>query len=304
MGDGRRATGDGQRATGNGQRAAGNGQQGGTRGPWVFSVARSPTSVRLGYARVMEVLDRQPRPGDAFGLALLDFLHGGSGVHITERDDGQVDAMAADLYFIGYEKWADFHFVTATDVAALEIVSGRVLDVGAGAGRHALAVQQRGDEAVALDVSPGAIEVCRERGVRHAFLGTTGELVTRNSEPFDAALLLGHNLALLGSAESSGPFLDSLRALLRPGGVVVGNCLDPYTTDNPIHLAYHERNRERGRMPGQIRLRVRFQDVAGDWFDYLFSSPDELAELAERAGWRVDEITEPNPTYLAVLRPS
>ncbi|MEN8114039.1 MAG: class I SAM-dependent methyltransferase [Actinomycetota bacterium] len=251
----------------------------------------------------MDALDRQPRPGDAFGLALLDYLHGGSGVHITERDDGQVDAMSGALYFAGFEEWADIHFAAALDAAALEFVSGRVLDVGAGAGRHSLFLQQRGDEPVALDVSPGAIEVCRERGVGKTFRGRTDELASVDPEPFDAAILLGHNLAILGSAQSSGPFLDSLRRLLKPGGVVVGSLLDPYSTDDPIHLAYHERNRERDRMPGQIRLRVRFQDTAGDWFDYLFLSPSELEDLAERAGWRLEESTEPNPSYIAVLRP-
>ncbi|MEN8234971.1 MAG: methyltransferase domain-containing protein [Actinomycetota bacterium] len=247
--------------------------------------------------------DRQARPGDAFGAALLDYLHGGSGVHVTERDDGQSDTMGAGLYFAEYDEWENIHFATGIDATALDIVSGRVLDVGAGAGRHSLVLQRRGDEPVALDTSPGAIEVCRERGVEQIFLGTTDELAAQDPEPFDAAILLGHNLAILGSAEFSGPFLDSLRSLLKPGGVIVGNCRDPYTTDEPIHLAYHQRNRELGRMPGQIRLRVRFQDIAGGWFDYLFVSPAELAELAAAAGWRVEEATEPNPSYMAVLRP-
>jgi len=252
----------------------------------------------------MSGYDGSQRSGDAFGLALLDRHHGGLGVHITERDDGHEDAMNADLYFLDYDQWDTFHPATAQDRVGMEMVSGRILDVGAGAGRHALALQQRGHEVVALDVSPGAIEVCRERGVEQVFLGTTEDLVPEDPEPFDGAILLGHNLALLGSPEASGPFLDSLRSLLKPGGLVVGNTLDVYQTDDPVHLAHHRMNRERGRLPGQLTLRVKFEDVVGDWFDYIFLSPGELAELVEQAGWRVDELTEPNPSYLATLRPA
>lgn len=121
--------------------------------------------------------ERSQRSGDAFGLAFLDRYHGGSGVHIIERDDGHEEAMNADLYFLDYYEWDTFHTATAQDRLGVEMVSGRILDVGAGAGRHALALQQRGHEVVALDVSPGAIEVCRDRGVEQVFLGTTEDLV-------------------------------------------------------------------------------------------------------------------------------
>ena len=186
----------------------------------------------------------------------------------------------------------------------MEMVSGRILDVGAGAGRHALALQERGHEVVALDVSPGAIEVCRDRGVEQVFLGTTEDLVREDPELFDAVILLGHNLALVGSPEASVPFLDSLRSLLRSDGLVIGNTRDIYQTDDPVHLAYHRLNRARGRLPGQLPLRTKFEDVVGDWFDYLFVSRTELTDLVERAGWRVEQLTEPNPSYPATLRPA
>ena len=63
-------------------------------------------------------------------------------------------------------------------------------------------------------------------------------------------------------------------------------------------------NRERGRLPGQLTLRVKFEDVVGGWFDYLFASPEELADLAESTGWRIHEMTESDPSYMAVLQPS
>ena len=78
--------------------------------------------------------ERTQRSGDAFGLALLDRQHGGSGVHTTERDDGHEEVMNADLYFLDFDEWDSFHSVTAQDRLAVEMVSGRILDVGAGEG--------------------------------------------------------------------------------------------------------------------------------------------------------------------------
>lgn len=96
---------------------------------------------------------------------------------------------------------------------------------------------------------------------------------------------------------------DAMRGLLRAGGVVVGTCRDPYKTDDPDHLAYHESNRAAGRMPGQVRMRIRYRALASDWFNYLFMSPDELEQLAARSRWEIVDTTAPDPTYLAALRP-
>jgi len=242
-------------------------------------------------------LERGPQRGDAFGTALLDVMQGGDGIHIVERDDGLVEAMRASGYFDDPDAWPE---PEATFLARIE---GRALDIGAGAGRHSLALQHRGHQVVALDTSAGAIEVCRARGLNETFLGALDDYAGTSPGVFDAILLLGHNLGLLESAEQSEVLFSLMARLLAPGGVVIGSGMNPYLTDDPVHHAYQQQNRERGRYPGQIRLRIRHRDVAGDWFNYLFPSPEELGELAARSGWRIEDIIEPDPSYLAVLRP-
>ncbi len=153
-------------------------------------------------------------------------------------------------------------------------------------------------------MSPGAVEVCRRRGVRAAYLGTVPALAEEAPQPFDAVIMIGNNLALLGTPETAASMLDALRTVLQPDGVVVGSCLDPYLTDDPVHLAYHESNRRRGRLAGQMRLRVRYRHLIGAWFDYLFVSVDELRKIAREAGWEVEVLVPPNPEYLAALRPA
>jgi SAM-dependent methyltransferase len=173
--------------------------------------------------------------------------------------------------------------------------------VGAGAGRGALALQERGQQVTALDVSAGAVEVCRRRGVHDVYHGTVGQAADDGlAGVFDSALLLGNNIGLLGSRENAVPFLADLGRLIKPGGVVAGLIVDPYETANPVHLAYHERNRQLGRLPGQLTMRVRYQNLVTPWFDWLCASPDELTALAEAARWKAS-IAYGGSSYVAIL---
>jgi SAM-dependent methyltransferase len=239
----------------------------------------------------MNTMPGQPETGDAFGRALLDQVAGSADAIVIERDDGLVNADTTD-YLTGLDE---------RDLWALDRAGGRVLDVGAGAGRASLVLQERGHDVVALDVSPGAAQACRSRGVREVFAGPAQQAAAESlAGSFDCVLLLGNNLGLLGSAEAAAPYLETLGTLLTPDGVIVGTCLDVYQTDKQVHLDYHERNRRLGRMAGQLTLRVRYQRLATGWFDWLAMSADELAGLAAASGWQVAELL-PGSTYAAVL---
>jgi SAM-dependent methyltransferase len=232
-----------------------------------------------------------PELGDAFGRALLDMVAGAPEPIVIERDDGLIGVDTTD-YVTGLDDTAQW---------ALDRAVGRVLDVGAGAGRASLALQERGQDVVALDVSPGAIVACRQRGVDAVYTGSVEQAAAEATVgTFDSALMLGNNLGLLASPAAAAQFLGALGELLRPGGVIVGTCLDPYQTDKHVHLDYHDRNRRLGRMAGQTTIRVRYQRLATDWFDWLAMAPAELAEIAGSAGWQVAELL-PGVVYAAIL---
>lgn len=100
------------------------------------------------------------RTQDAIGQALLDFFHHGRGFEIVERDDGDFHLGAGPaLYFSEFDAWRQ------VERDAMDHVKGRVLEVGCGAGRFLLWLRDRGHEVVGIDNSPGAIEVCRLRGL-------------------------------------------------------------------------------------------------------------------------------------------
>jgi hypothetical protein len=83
--------------------------------------------------------------------------------------------------------------------------------------------------------------------------------------------------------------------------MLLGQARDPYATEDPLQLAYLERNRARGRPGGQLRIRVRFRDVATDWFDYWFLTVDELAQVVEATPWTLTRVDHSGSAYLATL---
>jgi SAM-dependent methyltransferase len=214
-------------------------------------------------------------------------------MELVERDDGFLSAAPAARYLAEPPDWPD------SDRAALRWCTGRVLDVGAGAGRFSLALQERRIQVTALDISPGAIEVCRVRGVHDAVVST----VERHRGDYDTFLLWCNNLGLLGSAHAAPGFLRALGALAAPGARLVGQSTDPYATNDPVHLAYQQQNRWHGRMSGQLRVRVRHRAMATGWFDYLLCAPAELRTLTEGTGWRLESVDDTEPSrYTAILR--
>src|SRR6266516_7696989 len=116
---------------------------------------------------------------------------------------------------------------------------GPVLDLGAGAGRASLYLQERGLRVTAVEASPGAVEVCRRRGVADVRLGDLNDPPA--DLPWAGVLLLCGNLGLGGSWEGNRRLLARLAELAAPGAVLAG---DSVTPDGPARVVLRIRNRD------------------------------------------------------------
>jgi SAM-dependent methyltransferase len=235
---------------------------------------------------------------DAFGHMLREAHAGREAFEIIERDDGYIEVSAIGTRYLELPRPLD-----GATRKVLDAVRGRVLDVGCGAGRFALALQKRGHEVVGIDVSPGALEVARARGLRDARL-LAASAIGPDLGCFDTVVMLGNNFGLARSARGARRLLSRLSRRLSPGGQILAQSLDVHRTEDPAHRAYQQRNLQRGRMAGQIRMRVRWRGYRTPYFDYLMVSAAELGELAASAGLRVDRVIElPGVSYVARLLP-
>ena len=233
---------------------------------------------------------------DAFGQELLDHLNGCASCEIIERDDGYIDgSWRTELYFSEYPSWG------RDEKQALRCARGRVLDIGSGAGRHVLYLQKKGFRVLATDISPLAIKVCRLRGVKEAKVVPIDRLGPQLGR-FDTIQMMGNNFGLFGSPARARRLLKRFHRFTNPGARIVAECLDPYATRNPDHLAYHRFNRRRGRLSGQLRIRVRYGNLATRWFDYLFVSRREMKDILCGTGWHVARFIPPRGgRYVAVI---
>lgn len=235
--------------------------------------------------------------GDAYGRAMLDYYDGEEATEVVERDDGLVGrnaARGAASYFAPYPDWPE------RQREAMDHVEGRVLDVGCGAGRAMAHLALQGHDCLGIDLSPGAVEVCHRRGLDAREMDVTD--VTELDGPFDTILMFGNNFGLVGTRERAPSVLGDLAAVASEDAVLLAESRDPYATDDPDHLAYQERNRERGRLPGALRIRIRYGSHATPWFDYLLASREEMRELVAETRWTVTDTLGEGDSYVGVLR--
>lgn len=226
--------------------------------------------------------------GDAFGRAVLDTLHDDRRGPVEYREGGDTEDAAVERYFAPPSQWPD------REHTLLHGLSGRILDLGCGAGRHALHLQDRPGvaEVVATDVSPHAVLATWERGVDRSVVSNMALL------PFaDAAF---DHVICLGSQLCSGQTLDAVTGNLaeaarvtRPGGTLVADCFDPRDSDDWDWFGYEDDPREG---VGRRSFDVAY---AGERtrIDLTLVSPDRFRTLATDTGWDVEVVDRTGAIY-------
>lgn len=233
---------------------------------------------------------------DAFGRGLYECFQGtGEGSIIIERNDGYVDLDSGTKYFSECKDWANHYR------EAVRHIKGRILDIGCGAGRHSLYLQDIGFEVVGIDISPLAIETCRLRGLRDAKVLSIDDIDIGLGR-FDTILMLGNNFGLFGGQSKAKSLLKKFHNVTNENARIIAESNDPYGTTNPFHLEYHELNRKKRRMPGQLKIRARYKKYATTWFDYLMVSKSEMAKIVEGTGWRISQFVDSDSScYIAII---
>ena len=184
----------------------------------------------------------------------------------------------------------------AIEREALEVASGTILDVGAGAGCHALALQAMEKRVTAIDISPLAVATMRERGVKDV---REQDFFTLDGR-FDTILMLMNGIGIVGSLSRMDAFFMQVDRLLAPGGQVLCDssdiCYVFEDEDGFIDLTgidgYY----------GELTYQMQYKSVKGEPFPWLFIDPETLREQAAAHGFHCDILVRgPHYDYLARL---
>ena len=184
----------------------------------------------------------------------------------------------------------------AIEQEALRQASGHVLDVGAGAGCHSLALQAMEKRVTAIDISPLAVETMLQRGVHDV---REQDFFTLDGQ-YDTILMLMNGIGIVGTLSRLPAFFMQVDHLLAPGGQLLCDssdlCYLYEDDDGIIDLTGVEG------YYGELTYQLQYKSIKGEAFPWLFIDPETLREQAVLYGYNCDiHVRGPHYDYLARL---
>jgi SAM-dependent methyltransferase len=209
---------------------------------------------------------------DLFGKAILDYQTNNNPEDIiTETSISEADEMNVSYLFRSYKK------MPKLEQKALQLTKGKVLDVGCGAGSHALYLQNEKNLNVkAIDISENAIQACQRRGLKNAEVVNVLDLDA--SEKFDTILLLMNGTGIFGKLNQISTYLQKLKNLLNEGGQILIDSSDIiYMFDQDEDGAYEINGNG---YYGELTFTIQYKGETEETFDWLYLDYNTLQNAA------------------------
>jgi SAM-dependent methyltransferase len=201
---------------------------------------------------------------------------------------GPKEEMPIETYFRDEDDMPDMEWL------ALNECRGDVLDIGAGAGSHALVLQNRGFEVTALEISALAAGVMRARGVKNVL---EADIFKYADKKYDTLLLLMNGIGLAGSLANVKPFLQHVKQLLNKGGQLIFDSSD-------IAYLYEGNLPDTEKYYGELAYQYQYNRQKTDWFPWLYVDEKTLETIVTEAGFEMEVLLEDEyQQYLVRLSP-
>jgi SAM-dependent methyltransferase len=217
--------------------------------------------------------NRQDMKNDILGQAMTAYHQRRSTAKLWVNNRyGPREEMPVKIYFRNMADMPELEWL------ALQQCRGKILDIGAGAGSHALALQHLGQRVTALDVSPMLAALMESRGVKKVLCQDFFKL---RSGKYDTLLLLMNGIGLSATLDGLRHFLKKARLLLRPGGQLLFDSSD-------IAYLYRGKPPRSGEYYGAIFYQYQYRGQQSNWFQWLFIDPKTLRKIATEEGWEIE----------------
>ncbi|MES2417781.1 MAG: methyltransferase domain-containing protein [Bacteroidota bacterium] len=223
---------------------------------------------------------------DVFGLALSDYYKNGkTEILWLHNSYGEPEEMPVDVFFRMEAEMPDL------ELTALSLCKGKVLDVGAGVGSHALLMQAQGIDVTPIDISIDAVKIMKQRGVKKALVQDFFLL----TEKYDTLLFLMNGIGLTGTLNGFRHFLVQAKTLLEAGGQLI------FDSSNIAYL-YEDQPKPENQYFGEVSYCYEYQQQKGNWFNWLYLDRATLISTASQLGWQCAVIFDDGEDqYLARL---
>lgn len=252
---------------------------------------------------------------DPMGAAILDYQQSGMAGKLRVLSSMfEEDEMPVKHLFRNYQE------MPKLEKMALDMAHGNVLDVGAGAGCHTLALQGKVNSCKAIDISPLSCEAMRLRGIKDVecinlfdpHLSNDCKTGIQSEKGFDTILLLMNGTGIAGKIAHLPELFNRLKSLLAPNGQVLIDSSDlKYIYENEdgsfdidLNAAYYgevDYQMVYDGKKGDTRHQKR-PTVKGEPFDWLYVDFPLLKSIAKGCGLQAELIAEGDHyDYLAKL---
>lgn len=212
---------------------------------------------------------------DPMGAAIRDYHLRGKAARLRVMSSMfDEDEMPVDHLF------RTFDDMPHLEQKALNMAYGKVLDIGAGAGCHALALQERGMDVKAIDISPLSCKVMKERGIKD--VECVNLFCKQLQGKYDTLLLLMNGTGIAGKLSQLPALLNRLKELLSEEGQILIDSSDlKYIYENEdgsmdidLNAPYY----------GEVDYQMQYRDIKGEPFDWLYTDPMLLASVSKQCG--------------------
>ena len=229
---------------------------------------------------------------DLMGKAIWDFYQNKSADDLlTETSISEIDELPVEYFF------RDFDEMNSLEQKALELSTGKILDIGAGAGSHSLYLQnEKKLEVFALDNSPKSVEVCQLRGVKNVWCS---DILDFPVQTFDTILLLMNGTGIFESLDKIDFYLEKLQSLLNEKGQIL--------IDSTDILYMYDRDEDGGvmvpadRYYGEVDYFIHYQLYTENPTKWLYLDFETFKRAAENNGLEIEKILQEEDSYLAKL---
>ena len=224
-----------------------------------------------------------PAEKDPMGAAIYDYFnhHKADRLRVFSSQFEEDEIPVKELF-------CTIQSMPALERIALEMATGRILDVGAGSGCHALALQAMEKEVCAIDISPLSVEVMKQRGVNDVRL--TNLFDETFDETFDTILMLMNGSGIIGKLNNMPDFFQRMKRMLRPKGCILMDSSD-------LRYLFEEEDGSividlAGDYYGEIDFQMQYEDIKGDTFDWLYVDFQTLNLYASEYGFKAELVKE------------